>query len=216
MFKFISIAALIIILLLNAPIKLILFLAGLYIMCSYGLLLGHFKPDIIKKFPIVYLLLLTIMIIIFSLVISWARKEFFLGTGFVLILFPQLLIIDYLRRKKKITLEVFSEKRRAPRAKVILDLWYKKKTDLEWKEALTRDISISGLRVLVTERVDVGERLLLRIKLAEEGWPINAEAEVVWLREVNGSFELGLKFVKIDDADRSKLGLKQIFSSYAP
>ena len=79
-------------------------------------------------------------------------------------------------------------------------------------KGLTRDISTTGMRVFVPERVKKGDVFYFRIYLPEENWPLTGESEVVWTREVSNGFECGMVFTEISDQDRGKIALKQGFS----
>ncbi len=79
-------------------------------------------------------------------------------------------------------------------------------------KGLTRDVSTTGMRVFVPERVKKGDVFYFRIYIPEENWPLTGKSEVVWIREVGNGFECGMVFTEISDQDRGKIALKQGFS----
>ncbi|HDT12948.1 MAG TPA: PilZ domain-containing protein [Candidatus Aminicenantes bacterium] len=80
--------------------------------------------------------------------------------------------------------------------------------------ALTRDISMGGVRLLTAAALDVGSRVRLDITLGRSRKRIRAAAEVRWIRDVYGGevFEAGLQFVGLDPDDEIAL-MDHVFGS---
>ena len=78
----------------------------------------------------------------------------------------------------------------------------------------TNDISMGGVRVYADEAPSAGDRLELELFLPDES-ALTCTVEVVWIEALpDGSparFDVGARFVKLDDADKSRLAevLKQ-------
>jgi len=75
----------------------------------------------------------------------------------------------------------------------------------------TRNISAGGLCLSMDERLQIGDKLQLRMKLPSEKI-INAQGRVVWIREfeINSreykkTFDTGIEFTEIRDEDREKI-----------
>lgn len=74
------------------------------------------------------------------------------------------------------------------------------------------DISASGIRLLLDEKIGEGTPLKLEIKLPEEKNNIKTRGEVVWAKEVSEEnlpgkrlFNTGIKFSNSQEADEKKL-----------
>jgi len=66
--------------------------------------------------------------------------------------------------------------------------------------SLTRDLSMSGLRVMTSAPLEAGTRVRVELTLARPRKRIRAVAEVRWVRDLYGGevFEAGLEFVGLD------------------
>lgn len=66
--------------------------------------------------------------------------------------------------------------------------------------SLTRDISVGGVRILTSARLEPGTRVRLDLTLGRSRKRIRAVAEVRWTREVYDGevFEAGLQFTVLD------------------
>lgn len=73
---------------------------------------------------------------------------------------------------------------------------------------LTQDISLGGMRLGTTERVQPGERLHISIPLPEEG-AVSMRGVVVWSREAyragQAGYECGLRWTEVDPASQARL-----------
>ena len=82
---------------------------------------------------------------------------------------------------------------------------------------LTKDISITGMSLPTAMKIDEGEKLELRIKLPKDSNPIYVSAEVVWVKlpqvETDDDYELGLKFTRINDIDKSRI-LEYVYNQW--
>jgi hypothetical protein len=192
----------------------VIYFIGIYAVFTYSIIISIFNPGLFnRRKTLSYIFYSSSSITLLSIIFSFIKKNLFLSITGVVFILPQVLFLLYIRNRKEISFRV-KEKRRAKRSNLLLDIKYKREKDEEWKSAVTKDVSISGLRILISESLDKREKISLKIKIPEEQWPLVAEAEVIWVKQVNNEYEIGLKFIKINDADRSKLGLKQVFSSF--
>ena len=77
-------------------------------------------------------------------------------------------------------------------------------------KSLGKDISVSGVRMLVGEKMIPGTQLDLEINIPEYDKIIFATGEIVWQEETlikqEVTHETGLKFVKIASEDQDKIG----------
>ncbi len=66
--------------------------------------------------------------------------------------------------------------------------------------SLTRDVSMSGVRIMTVAPLEAGNRVRLDITLSRSRRRISAVAEVRWVRDFYGRevFEAGLRFVRLD------------------
>lgn len=70
--------------------------------------------------------------------------------------------------------------------------------------ATSRDISISGMRLLVNEFVSVFTRLVIEVPIPSTPKAIRAVSKVAWIqkRPYGEQYELGLHFLDITEDDR--------------
>lgn len=89
--------------------------------------------------------------------------------------------------------------------------------DLRW-ECQSKDISASGLRLISKEKLSKGEVLSLTIYLSQDSRPVYAQGVVAWVdyfaSEQEGVYYAGVKFTKIEAADKIRLVSKYIFESF--
>ena len=76
------------------------------------------------------------------------------------------------------------------------------------KKALSRNISLGGIKLLMDEELAAGTRLDLAVKNTNHNKSCLVKAEVVWVQacdEKAGSFEAGLKFIEMNINELSGL-----------
>ncbi|MFH1776365.1 MAG: PilZ domain-containing protein [Candidatus Omnitrophota bacterium] len=81
-----------------------------------------------------------------------------------------------------------------------------------------KEISAGGIRIFTGEKLDIGTKVYLAIKLPGSETPIEGEAEVVWVEEFmiiseprpSTKFEVGLSFITIDEENINQIS-KYIF-----
>jgi len=73
--------------------------------------------------------------------------------------------------------------------------------------SLTRDLSMGGLRVMTSARLEPGTRVRIDLTLSRSRKRVKAVAEVRWVRDLYGGevFEAGLQFVGLDPDDEFAL-----------
>lgn len=100
------------------------------------------------------------------------------------------------------------ERRQYIRIDKSLSISYQKLSDYMRSPSRSKDISETGLRLYVFHRLEPGTTLKLWIDFKDAKEPIVAIGEVVWLNRRNDAenpFEVGIKFVEINPANRDKL-----------
>lgn len=75
------------------------------------------------------------------------------------------------------------------------------------KQAYTKDISRGGLRLVLNEDITTQSQIKMYIHVPKEKEPIDAIAEVMWVRKdvEKNAVHTGLKFIKISPADKSRI-----------
>ncbi len=94
------------------------------------------------------------------------------------------------------------ERRKHPRFSVNLPVEYQKNDNPKSRPAHTGDLSEGGLLLYISEPIELGQELSLKIFFASARvlTSVNALVEVVWkdIRiENNGSYRIGVRFVEI-------------------
>ncbi|OGX49638.1 MAG: hypothetical protein A3G88_02825 [Omnitrophica WOR_2 bacterium RIFCSPLOWO2_12_FULL_63_16] len=90
---------------------------------------------------------------------------------------------------------------------------------LKTAQSFTQDISVGGVRFPTDVRLQMGHALALTLHLPFHNARFHATGEVVWLREIarlgSTQYEVGARFVWIDDPDRQRLTrhLQSVLSS---
>lgn len=100
------------------------------------------------------------------------------------------------------------ERRKYVRISDSLMVSYQKMLDSFKASCRSVDISENGIRLSISQRIEPGSVLKLWVNLEGIMSPIEALGEVVWLKEridAKSVFDIGIKFLEIDDEDRSKL-----------
>jgi c-di-GMP-binding flagellar brake protein YcgR len=114
--------------------------------------------------------------------------------------------------------DYFEERRKFPRLNLAVDIEYSllQKEAFLKAEGQSKNISSGGICLLVYEEVKVGDSLALVIKLPEGESPIKVQGMVRWIGEFilsadkKNSWDVGIEFVGINEADREKLS-KYVF-----
>jgi c-di-GMP-binding flagellar brake protein YcgR len=100
------------------------------------------------------------------------------------------------------------ERRKIIRISASMTISYRVMRGFILSSSRSKDISAGGICLPTWHRFEPGVALELKIYLTEFSKPIEAIGEVVWLNEKNDirfPYLLGIKFVKIDEADRDKI-----------
>jgi hypothetical protein len=59
------------------------------------------------------------------------------------------------------------------------------------------DIGLGGIRLALTDALEPGTRVRLRLRLARDEEPVDVSGQVVWSRQ-SAPFEAGIRFVDVD------------------
>jgi c-di-GMP-binding flagellar brake protein YcgR len=102
------------------------------------------------------------------------------------------------------------ERRQHPRFSVNLPVEYRKNENSKGRPANTGDLSEGGLLLYVSETVEIGQELILKMYFTSDRnlTAISARTQVVWkdIRlENNGPRRIGVKFVDISAEDLKSL-----------
>ncbi len=101
------------------------------------------------------------------------------------------------------------EKRSSVRLDLALEVEYKLSgRDKPVKKAMSRNISLGGIKLLMDEELATGTRLDLTVKNINHNKACLVKAEVVWVQasdEKEGYFDVGLKFIEININELSGL-----------
>jgi c-di-GMP-binding flagellar brake protein YcgR len=105
------------------------------------------------------------------------------------------------------------ERRASVRIKSVLKAKYcvHKKTDQK-KATISKNISLGGILMQLSEKLFPATLLLIDIFLPSENSPITAKGEVVWIRELSHLdesgrrvFDAGIKFISMNQRDKERL-----------
>ena|SRR3989338_9127614 len=80
---------------------------------------------------------------------------------------------------------------------------------LKTERSFTQDVSESGLRFPTAVRLQVGQELPVTLSLPFRDSPLQATAEILWVREISRlgapHYEVGVRFRWLEDPDRQRL-----------
>ena len=97
------------------------------------------------------------------------------------------------------------DKRSTPRflKKVMFSL---KRQGLETEEiAATNNISLTGMQVVLSCRLQTGDIIRAQIEFSNDPLPITVDCRVVYVKEENDNFITGLSFENIEDFEKERL-----------
>jgi c-di-GMP-binding flagellar brake protein YcgR len=104
------------------------------------------------------------------------------------------------------------EKRNFPRLDTRVEVKYRVLLEPEKRSsAESIDLSMGGLRIVLTQSLKIGTLMELEVKVPEYALPIYAMGRVAWIETVpvgeisGGNYETGIEFLRLDDFDRSRL-----------
>ena len=99
------------------------------------------------------------------------------------------------------------ERRKFMRFSTSVDVKYKSPERAIEGSSLSRDFSREGIGFTGNRGIPSGTHLELEINIPGEIAPIFATGEVAWVKESSkgGEFDIGVKLVKMDSFDRSRL-----------
>jgi hypothetical protein len=113
---------------------------------------------------------------------------------------------------------VHLERRSHPRFQLELPLEYRRANDTKIRPGHTLNFSEDGLMVSVSEQVEMGEQLEMKIYFSSDSSLITIEAivKVAWVdmeAKKDGHYRFGLSFLNISPVDRERLN--RFLSMYA-
>ncbi len=211
---FMLIYALLLLLLLKLPLVFAISIACMIVAVSFTVLFLYRKPKFLNAKTIRLFEPILVGIFIFSLLV-------FIAKGSLVILVISLAgCIGHICFRSKGAEKVAvpkkaasEEDRRALRSSLCFDIELHSLEDKDKEyRCVTKDVSTSGMKVFSEHDFKKGENFYFRLYLPEESWPLVGEAEVKWQQAVQGGFEYGMIFTKMNDQNRGKLALKQGFS----
>ena len=77
-----------------------------------------------------------------------------------------------------------AERRRAPRYRVDFQIWYRRLEGEQLGQAKTRDLSQTGVGLVLEERLESGSFIYLEFALSDRLGPVGVTGKVAWSREV--------------------------------
>jgi len=102
-----------------------------------------------------------------------------------------------------------SDRRRAPRYRVDWPIRYQRLPPSEMNHAKSRDLSTTGVALVVPERLEVGSVIQIELTLPGETRPWAVAAQVRWTREIPSQekrlFALGVQFQGLDPEKEKQL-----------
>jgi len=99
-----------------------------------------------------------------------------------------------------------SDKRKNPRIEVSFPLECKNLPSRNYFYTVSKDLSLSGTRILINEFIPKDNLLKIHINLIDK--VLDLKAKVVWCNKERGVSErylIGVEFVEIGDADKEEL-----------
>ncbi|MCK4463353.1 MAG: PilZ domain-containing protein [Candidatus Omnitrophica bacterium] len=103
----------------------------------------------------------------------------------------------------------FSEKRKQPRIDVRIPLTYKelRATSTVSKGALTKNLSVGGVKFHSDGFISLSCRMILEINLPLISKPLRAISKVAWIRKLPAGedYEIGNQFLDMKKEDRSMI-----------
>ncbi|MFN3994908.1 MAG: PilZ domain-containing protein [bacterium] len=79
--------------------------------------------------------------------------------------------------------------------------------DIPGYKAVTRDISLGGCKISTSKPIQKGKIIKIGLELEISNVPLELNAEVVWLKEIepNKKYEMGLKFIYNNPEQQQKI-----------
>jgi len=100
----------------------------------------------------------------------------------------------------------FPERRQQPRVNTTMSVQYRgiRQADDSVVNAISRDISNGGVRLLVNEFISVFTRLVLEIALPSVPKPVRVVSKVTWIRKrpYGEQYEVGAQFMDMSEEDK--------------
>ena len=100
-----------------------------------------------------------------------------------------------------------AERRKHPRITTYLPVRLKLQSSGRYVETLAKDVSLGGVRCIVTGTPEVTELLVLEVPLYKEVLPIQATAKVVWVQPIAETNQalIGIQFEGLTPEDAGVL-----------
>jgi len=106
-----------------------------------------------------------------------------------------------------------AERRASIRVDTVLKTRYSvEKKPNQKKDSLSKNISMGGILIELSEKLAAPTLLLLEIFLPDDEKPVTAQGEVVWVKDIQKTdksgrriFDTGIKFVSMDSQNKDKL-----------
>lgn len=112
----------------------------------------------------------------------------------------------------------FPERRQQPRVNTTMSVQYRgiRQADDSVVNAISRDVSNGGVRLMVNEFISVFTRLVLDIALPSAPKPVRVVSKVAWIRKrpYGEQYEVGAQFMDMSEED--KKGIFDFVESSAP
>ena len=101
----------------------------------------------------------------------------------------------------------FAERRRAPRVQGAVVEYSQQEDAVTKKKAFLKDISVLGVGLHVSERLEPKTILYLDIYMFGTKTPVKVKAKVVWRKqgEYLGYYEVGIEYVDVSEDEKARL-----------
>lgn len=98
------------------------------------------------------------------------------------------------------------EKRRSERLRKKIRVAYSPtEKDEVYREIFTEDISDHGLQILVPDRLEAQQRVMLRLEFVYDSVPIMAVGRVAYVTAFEKGYRVGLELIEMDDFQKERL-----------
>lgn len=104
----------------------------------------------------------------------------------------------------------FPERRQQPRVNTTMSVQYRgiRQQNDSVVDAISRDISAGGVRLLVNEFISVFTRLILDIAVPSTPKPVRVVSKITWIRKrpYGEQYEVGAQFMDMSEEDKRGVG----------
>lgn len=106
---------------------------------------------------------------------------------------------------------MFTEKRESPRVNILCKISCIFGERLLVLDSHTENISVTGMRVILEERLSISTVVEIELFLLNMGKPLKCKGQIIWTTEINPIetkprlFDTGIKFIEIDNSSQEEI-----------